>query len=241
MRVLDVSFQQPEMNLATDEALLNDAEAHRGPQSLRFWESPTPFVVLGLTQKINDVVNVEACRADSVPIMRRCSAGGCVVQGPGCLNFSLILAYAQNPDLRTIRGSYNFILGAIAEGISQHGQEVAIRGVSDLTVEERKVSGNAQRRRKKFLLHHGTLLYDFDIDLAQRYLNEPVDRPEYRGTRRHEDFVANLPLDRETLCITVRECFESADCEVDLRSGVQNAARDLARDKYSDTSWIHRS
>ena len=61
----------------------------------------------------------------------------------------------------------------------------------------RKVSGNAQRRGRRALLHHGTLLYDFDPGLAARYLKEPIRRPAYRSGRCHADFIGNLPLSAE--------------------------------------------
>ena len=63
----------------------------------------------------------------------------------------------------------------------------------------RKVSGNAQRRGRRALIHHGTLLYDFDPGLAARYLKEPARQPAYRAARRHAEFIGNLPLSAETI------------------------------------------
>jgi len=61
----------------------------------------------------------------------------------------------------------------------------------------RKVSGSAQRRGRRALLHHGTLLYDFDPALAVRYLKEPSRQPAYRARRSHGEFLGNLPLTGE--------------------------------------------
>ncbi|MCK5082116.1 MAG: hypothetical protein KAR31_04335, partial [Candidatus Omnitrophica bacterium] len=58
----------------------------------------------------------------------------------------------------------------------------------------KKISGNAQKRSKKFILHHGTILYDFDLERIKRYLKVPKDIPEYRQGRSHLDFVTNVPL-----------------------------------------------
>ena len=89
--LIDRTLPVPEANLAYDEALLNFAEECEGPDTLRFWESSTPFIVLGVAQPVAAHVNQPACAADSIPILRRCSAGGCVVQGPGSLNYALVL------------------------------------------------------------------------------------------------------------------------------------------------------
>ena len=90
MKWLDLTFDTPAANLACDEALLDDAEQHGGPGLLRFWEPRQYFVVLGYAKKFAEETRVEACREENIPIHRRCSGGGTVLQGPGCLNYSQI-------------------------------------------------------------------------------------------------------------------------------------------------------
>ena len=72
-------------------------------------------------------------------------------------------------------------------------------GSSDLALVGRKISGNAQQRKRTHLLHHGSLLYAFDAALVTRYLKMPARRPDYRADREHVDFVTNLPTDAERL------------------------------------------
>ena len=50
--LLDLTLRTPEENLALDEALLAAAEASAGRETLRFWESPVPFVVLGVARYV---------------------------------------------------------------------------------------------------------------------------------------------------------------------------------------------
>ena len=71
---------------------------------------------------------------------------------------------------RDVRSSYRWILKRVAAGLAQLGFELRPAGTSDLTWGQRKVSGNAQQRKRTHLLHHGSLLYDFDIAQAERYL-----------------------------------------------------------------------
>jgi lipoate-protein ligase A len=101
------------------------------------------------------------------------------------------------PALRSIGESYRLILGAIVEALTLPG--LAIFGLSDIVLGTRKVSGNAQRRGRRALLHHGTLLYDFDVRCLERYLAEPERQPAYRCGRSHADFVANLGADPHTI------------------------------------------
>src|SRR5688572_23295776 len=100
LRLLDLTLPTPEENLALDEALLlaleQDLAGGAGPppplETLRFWESPVPFVVLGVSGRLREEVDREACARAGVPVLRRASGGGTVIQGPGCLNFSLALS-----------------------------------------------------------------------------------------------------------------------------------------------------
>jgi len=166
LRLIDKSFELAGMNLALDEVLLDSLESGRAGETLRFWESPAPFVVLGVSQVLAEHVDEAACVAAGVSVVRRCTAGGCVLQGPGSLNYTLVLAHEGRAELATIRSSYVYILGRIVEALRGRGIDARHMGICDLAVEEMKFSGNAQRRRKRGILHHGTLLYGLDLDLV---------------------------------------------------------------------------
>lgn len=240
MRWMDLSHAAPERNLALDEALLDSAETGRAGDTLRFWESAARFVVLGTAQEIAVEVNQARCLADGVPVMRRCSAGGCVLQGPGCLNYTLALTFGHSPEIRSLHGSYAFILGRIVEQLRARGVPAELAGISDLAVGGRKVSGNAQRRRRRAILHHGTLLYDPDRAGMERYLREPADRPAYRGAREHTAFVDGMVLTRDELREAVREAFGVSGPPGILLDEEEAATEQLAREKYGRREWIYR-
>ena len=85
-----------------------------------FWEPRETFVVVGYANRVATEVNVAACAAKGVPIFRRCSGGGAVVQMPGGLNYSLILRITENGPTRNISAANQFIMernrAAIASG-----------------------------------------------------------------------------------------------------------------------------
>ena len=102
LELLDLTLPTPAENLACDEALLDAAEVGERGEALRFWESPEHFVVVGYANKVATEVNVAACEARGIPILRRCSGGGTVVQGPGCLNYALVLRITDNGPTQSI-------------------------------------------------------------------------------------------------------------------------------------------
>lgn len=195
----------PQEWLAWDEAILDAAEAADtliepgAGEALWFWESSTPFVVVGYGQNVEKEARITDCEALEIPVLRRCSGGGAVVQGPGCLNYGLVLRIPEAGPLTTIAGTNHWIMERQRLAFSTLlDVPVVIRGHTDLALvrdgREFKISGNAQRRKRRALLFHGTILLHFDLLLISRLLQTPSWAPEYRAGRSHLDFVANTGL-----------------------------------------------
>lgn len=181
----------PREQLEREWRAFQSVEAGGTGAHVSFWEAARPVVVLGRSGRAYDHIIEDACRTDDVDVMRRQSGGGSVVLAPGCLNYAVVVAVVSRPELAAVAGSFAFILGRLVELIDLPG--LAVAG-TDLAFDGRKVSGNAQRRGRRALLHHGTLLYGFESALADRYLKEPARQPSYRARRRHSEFMGNLPL-----------------------------------------------
>lgn len=211
MILKDLSLKTPQENIFYDDVLLALAEEGRQGEVLRFWEAPEPFVVLGRVSNAGEDVNFEAALEDGIPVVRRSSGGGTVVQGKGCLNYSLILSKEKHPQAADLRKSYEFILGRVISALKCLGVDAVFKPISDIALagNHKKISGNAQRRLRRFILHHGTILYDFDLPLIERYLRFPQSVPEYRGGRAHLDFTANISVPSERLKKEIGNVFEA--------------------------------
>ncbi len=192
MVVKDISFEKPVENILYDDVLLDLAERGQQGEALRFWESRETFVVLGRISNLWEDVHVDRARKDGIPVLRRSSGGGTVLQGKGCLNFTLVLSKDVHPQIIKLKESYQYILEKVSRSLENLGIQSCVRPISDLAVGENKFSGNAQKRGRAFILHHGTILYDFNLSLIEKYLKIPRSMPEYRRERPHADFVANL-------------------------------------------------
>ncbi|MDP8213501.1 MAG: lipoate--protein ligase family protein [Candidatus Zapsychrus exili] len=196
MILKDISFNSPEENILFDEVLFHLAENENTGEVLRFWESKEPFVVLGRISKETEDIKIDNVLEDKIPVLKRCSGGGTVLQGRGCFNYSLILSKKINPKLSDIGKSYNFILGKVTRALDKLGLESAFMPISDIALKSnsKKISGNAQKRGREFILHHGTILYGFDLNKIEKYLEAPKDMPDYRKGRHHRDFVSNADI-----------------------------------------------
>ena len=150
-------------------------------------------------KKIEDDVNSNSCKRDGIPILKRCSGGGTVLQGPGCFNYSFILPMSYAKELESLTNTTTFILQLVKKTLSKALNNIELKGISDLTINDVKFSGNAQRRLKKAILFHGTILYNFDLELISNYLKEPPIQPEYRKNRPHRSFIQNITITKQEL------------------------------------------
>jgi lipoate-protein ligase A len=193
MNLCDLTLRTPEENLACDEALLDLCEAGDSDELLRFWALPQYFVVLGYANKAATEVNLPLCRKLTMPVLRRCTGGGTVLQGSGVLNYSLILRIDESGPCHSIPATNQFVLERHRDALARLVMaNVEWRGQTDLAIGGLKFAGNAQRRRRRFLLFHGSFLLHLDIGLLEQILPQPSRQPDYRINRSHSDFLINL-------------------------------------------------
>ena len=243
MKLLDVTLDSPAANLACDEALLDLCE-DEGAEVLRFWESGQHFVVVGYGNRIENEVNVEECKRRGVPVLRRCSGGGTVVQGPGCLNYAVTLRIPEHGLLTTVTGTNAFVMERNRLALmALLGSSVSVQGHTDMAIEIgkrvdeprlMKFSGNAQRRRREAVLFHGTILYAFDISLLEASLATPSNQPDYRNKRRHSDFVTNLSLSASAVREALRSAWNATE------KAIAPDINPLLNEKYNREDWHAR-
>jgi lipoate-protein ligase A len=235
MQLLDLTLPTPAENLALDDALLEAAEhGELAGEVLRLWGSPEFVVVVGRSSQVAVEVNQEACRRLEVPILRRASGGAAVVAGPGCLMYALVLDLRLRPHLRAIDAAHSFVLEKTAAALSRHLPGVSRQGISDLAWDDRKVSGNSLRVKRDHILYHGTLLHNFDLPLIGRLLAPPPRQPQWRQSRSHDAFLANLPIDLPQLRSALMDAWQA---HRPLAQWPRELTTRLATEKYAHSAW----
>jgi len=240
MNWLEFPALEPREILAAEEALLDAAEADICGETLSFWESSQHFIVLGYGNKVATEVNEAACERLNIPILRRCSGGGTVLQGPGVLNYSLVLRATEGTALATINGANQFIMQRNADALTAlFGKKVEIQGHTDLAIGGLKFSGNAQRRKRTHLLFHGAILLNLDLKLLNAVLPMPSLQPNYRGGRSHTDFLMQLARSATEVKQALRHAWsatEPASLDWGLKAW-REAVEKLVAEKYSSVAW----
>lgn len=161
--------------------------------------------------------------------------------GPGCLMYSLVLPESHHPPVATIPTAHEYVLGRMTEAICRLGVDVSVAGTSDLAFRSPetpdkllKVSGNSMRKSRDRVLYHGTLLYNFDLNLVGTALLAPPRTPDYRAGRTHLEFVANLPVRRPKLFDAITCAWNASEL---MESWPRSVTDKLEAEKYATSDW----
>ncbi len=236
------SFQDIYSNVALDEVLFIEGKLSPKP-TIRVWEQPETAIVLGRSQLISKEVNTETCTQDNISICRRCSAGGTVIQKTGSLNFVFSFPISWNACLTDVRKSFQYFAEFIMDALAINGIQTGYRLLSDITDgNDKKLSGNAQSRNPKNIMHHGTLLAQNCSQEMEKYLLHPSTEPEYRGTRSHQKFVTSLQelgfsLTLDDLAVLLHKIFPYSEIIDELPENLTTKAKQLVEEKYKHNIW----
>lgn len=169
-RVIELETHDAFMNMALDEACAEAVAKGAGNSAdaslptIRFYRWQPSAVSIGYFQSLEDEINVEACEAAGVDIIRRRTGGGAVYHDyEGEITYSVIVP--EKDFGMGITESYHEICGWIVRSLARVGIESEFKPINDIIVSAsgKKISGNAQTRRGGVILQHGTILYTVDV------------------------------------------------------------------------------
>ncbi len=228
----------PYFNIALEEALLG-----RYPDEtfLMLWQNPSA-VVCGKFQNLFEEVCVDKTRAAGVHLVRRNTGGGTVWHGPGNLNYTII-APREETD-----APYTRFLTPVIDALRGLGVPAAEGHICDIAVEGKKISGSAQAVVGNQVLHHGTLLFDADLEALRRACTREEEKPiTSRAIQSCPAPVTNLKpylrdptMDIEDFAAYLRLSLSSGDCAEHISTDEEIAqTQALAAEKYGTDEWIY--
>lgn len=237
MKYVDNVSTNPYYNLAMEEYLLkSDSEE----EFFMLWQNE-PSVIVGKHQNTLEEINTKYVQEKGIKVVRRISGGGAVYHDLGNLNFSFILKKTPVEFL-----DFRKYTLPIIEALKKLGIQSELSGRNDITIGGKKISGNAQFIFRDRLLHHGTLLFDTDLDVLQAALNVKADKIVSKGIKSVRSRVTNIK-DHLTQEIDVRELkryirdsiFEAGGDIEEYRPTREDEERiqDLTDNKYSTWDW----
>jgi lipoate-protein ligase A len=242
-RLVDSGLVLPAESAALDEAILEAHIAGEVPSTLHFYVRAQPTISVGYFQKVSESIDAAEAERRGVAIVRRKSGGSSIYTDPGQLIYGLIVHEGELPASRS--DSFRAVCSALAAAISAFGVDARYRPMNDIEVGGRKVSGNAQLRRKGSVLQHGTLIVDTDLEAMDAVLRidrskrSSVSRPSERVARL-SSLLAKVPSIEEVKQSVTMEFSRSFEVEFErgtLTESESATVRRLVGEYYSRKEW----
>jgi lipoate-protein ligase A len=174
----------PFFNLALEEYVLKELNVN--DDIFILWRN-SPTVVMGRNQNAFQELNHEFVKENNIDVVRRISGGGSVYHDLGNLNFSFFTEYSKEN-----LNNYKKFTTPIINALNKLGVNASFYGKSDIRVGEVKISGNAQSFFKTRMLHHGTLLFNSEIDKLNKVLKPSIKVSTSKAVNSNRSITINI-------------------------------------------------
>lgn len=243
-RFLDTGINNPYMNMAIDEGIVQAFSKKELP-ILRFYDWSEPAISIGYSQRAGEVLEVDLCKKEGIPIIRRPTGGGVVFHGID-ITYSVILPKTFTAN---IQDTFLWIQSNIKKGLEALGINVNLYNIkessplrycftspniSDLMAGGRKLAGLAGRRIKGKILCQGYIYYRDAFGMVKfvKGLNEL--------NKKAVNIQTLLDIDQDTIKKHIAQNWPQALIGDRLNNKEEKLIADLYEEKYSQDEWNYR-
>lgn len=174
----------PSFNLALEQYVFDALDRSFGYFML--WQNDNTIVV-GKHQNTVEEINAAYVKEHGIQVVRRLSGGGAVYHDLGNLCFTFITDQKDG-----VPFDFSLFCRPVVRALAEIGVTAEISGRNDILIDGQKFSGNAQYRKQGRVMHHGTLMFDSDLDVVGQALRVPEDKIASKGIKSVRSRVTNI-------------------------------------------------
>lgn len=219
--------------LATEEAILRCRLENGSPDTLCFWQGKK-CVVVGYDRN-RDKVNFQLCEEWGVPICRRNSGGGAIYQDEGNLNYSLIAAQDGISLPSDVQRARHIIDSTVARAISNLGLKAYAMNGGGVSVGGGKVSGSAQFVLWGYLLHHGVVAVNTNLNVLRKLI--PANKTTVTTLERELERKVDVKKLAALISAEFATAFDTRAYQGRLTDEEKRMAQKLLEEKYLLHDW----
>jgi len=246
--IVDAPGSAP-LNMAKDEAILRGLENGQGLPTLRLYEWRRPAISVGRYQAA-DTLN-RGAQESGVQVVRRITGGRAVLHNME-LTYSVVCDARHELFTYGIRGAYRAISRCIVGALKDIGvgAELSLVGSAgaggkrdscfhvparfEVTAGGRKIVGSSQRRFKRALLQHGSILFGMDKALTDAVFGKGASSRMSWVSEFTESSMEEL---KRALPLRVAEGLGVTLEEIEPPCGEETLIKSLEHSRYSNSAW----
>lgn len=172
----------PFFNIASEEYIFRNFSE----DCFMLWRSE-PSVIVGKHQNTLAEINWNFIKKHDIKVVRRLSGGGTVYHDPGNLNFTFI-KHGRKGKLMDFEKFTDPVIKALAK----MSVIAKFEGKNDLKVNGLKISGNSEHIFRDKVLHHGTLLFDSNLDNLENAIKKEKNHYSDKAVKSIRSQVTNI-------------------------------------------------
>jgi lipoate-protein ligase A len=222
----------PQFNIASEEYLLKQTDGYY----FYLWRN-APAVIVGVNQNAFEEVNLDYVTKNNVSVIRRLTGGGAVYHDLNNICYTVIAPYNKD------KNSFRDFCAPVIEYLKTLGLNAEFSGRNDIIVDGKKISGNAQTVYNGRVMHHGTILFETDLDAVTNALNPNKFKMQSKGiksVRSRVENVCNLLPQKMTIdqfFEGLKKAFSKGLKQIEFSKSDLDAINKLVVEKYSTFEW----
>lgn len=230
MKIYNNENTDPYFNLASEQYLLDTED----DDVFMLWRN-RPSVIIGRNQNAYAEINRKFVTDNNISVVRRLTGGGAVFHDLGNINFTFITKKGKGDALDFAR-----FCQPVIDALRALGVPAELSGRNDMTANGRKFSGNAQCVYNGKVMHHGTLLFDADMNSMAGALNVDPEKMKSKGIKSVRARVCNLrEFLPDTDVLTLKSYLENSMGEdaAPFSDEQISGVNELKKEKYETWEW----
>lgn len=251
-RLLRLGIHNASMNMAIDEAVFRARGRNLVPSTIRFYLWNPSAVSIGRFQRIEEEVWVDNCRKFGVDVVRRISGGGTVYHDSRDEITYSVVATKEDLEAHDVAMIYSKICNGLVKaagllGLRPDLSEGNLDACPNLTVDGKKLSGNAQCHKGGVVLQHGTLLLDVNLERMFTFLRVPwlktpteaiaVAKRKITSLKNELESETSIEHIERALVTGFQEALDIELVEDRLATPELKSAKKLSEEKYDTHDW----
>lgn len=223
MNYIGFAEYDPAQNMSVDEELFR-----KGIPTFRVYGWKPAGISIGKFQSAEQFLHLDYCREDGVPVVRRMTGGSAIYHAEE-LTYSITASDADfGWENLSVKESYRRLnqflidfyagLGLSAAYVCDTNLEIELsvqngfcfsgRESYDLVIEGKKIGGNAQARKGRTFMQHGSIPLSVRPEKIRRYFIDPPDMTRFGALNHWLEQVPSVEDLAERLQRAFRDRFE---------------------------------